>query len=116
MAKLATKEALKEVDNLKKKREIILKKELEQAEQISEKFKDAIVEMSGKANESGKLFASIGRGDLIDKIKHQFGVTLDKDMIKFDEGEHLKQVGEHEVKLQLTPDIASVLKIVVRAE
>ena len=95
LAKVATDSALKELEELKKMgdarkkvREDLLLKNIKETENIS-------VELSGKANEQGHLFAGIHADELILAVKEQTGLDLDIDHVVLKEP--LKEIGEHKV-------------------
>lgn len=99
LAKTATDSTLRQIEDLKKNdqvrkkvRDDLLLKNIKDVENIS-------VEVSGKANEKGHLFASIHEEDIVKAIKEQTGLGLDTDHIVLKE--HLKEVGEHEVKAKV---------------
>lgn len=56
------------------------------------------VEMYGKANEKGHLFAAIHKPEIVPAIKAQTGLDVDPNFIMLDE--HLKIVGEHEIEVK----------------
>ena len=62
-----------------------------------------------KAGEDGKMFGSVSAGMIADELKHQFEITLDKKKIHL---EHpIRNLGEHEVKLNLHAEVKSTLKV-----
>ena len=113
MAKAATDSALKEVEGLKKQLSTMQAVEKEHATKIAEQLKDLTVEITRKATKTGKLFAGIDKEDLAKEIKKASGVSLKEDMI---ESEPIKQIGEHLVNLELTPEVKTQVKIVVKTE
>ena len=62
-----------------------------------------------KAGEDGKMFGSVTAGMIADELKHQFEITLDKKKIHL---EHpIRNLGEHEVELNLHAEVKSTLKV-----
>jgi len=112
LAKSATPSALKEAETLRERREVIMKEEADKAQQVADKLRDMTLELSEKTNEKGKLFAAVGKKEIIQNIKEKTGVQLEDSMIQLDE--HIKTVGEHEVHLELAPTVTVALKIVVK--
>lgn len=61
------------------------------------KSKPVLVEV--KANEKGKLFASLEKKHIISALKNQYKIDLDKADINLEEP--IKEVGDHEVSINL---------------
>ncbi len=114
MAKSATDGSLKEVESLKAKRIIMIEAEKKNALEAVEKLKDMVIEFTRKATKTGKLFAGIGKDDIITEIKKASGVQLQEEMIGHDEP--IKHIGEHLVDLNLSPEVKTQIKILVKTE
>ncbi len=66
-----------------------------------------------KAGEDGKMFGSVTAGMIVDELKHQFDIALDKRKIHL---EHpIKTLGEHEIELHLHAEVKSTLKVRVES-
>ena len=113
-AKLATPNSLKEVDNLKKKLSIMQEVEKETTLKVAEQLKDLTVEITRKATKTGKLFASIGKDDIVKEIKKTSGIQLQEEMIGHPEP--IKHIGEHLVDINLAPKVTAQIKITVKPE
>ena len=114
MAKSATEGSMKEVDSLKAKRVIMIESEKKNALEALEKLKDLVIELTRKASKAGKLFAGVDKGDLIKEIEKASGVKLQEEMIGHDEP--IKHIGEHLVDLNLTSEIKTQIKVVIKPE
>lgn len=114
MAKAATDNSMKEVESLKAKRVIMIESEKKNALEAVEKLKDLVIEFARKTTKTGKLFAGIGKDDLVKEIKKTSGVQLQEEMIGHDEP--IKHIGEHLVDLNLSPEIKTQIKIIVKTE
>lgn len=114
LAKLATEGSLKEVEGLKKKLAINVEVEKKNALEVADKLKDLVIELTRKASKTGKLFAGIDKKDLIKEIKAATGVGLKEDML--DHSEPIKNAGEHLIDINLSDEVKSQVKIVVKAE
>ncbi len=114
MAKSATDGSMKEVESLKAKRVIMVETEKKEALEVVEKLKDLVIELTRKASKAGKLFAGIDKDDLIKEIKKASGVQLQEEMIGHDEP--IKHIGEHMVDLNLSPEVKTQIKIIVKTE
>ena len=65
--------------------------------------------LTAKTGEDGKMFGSITPGTIVDELKQQFDVGIDKKRIHL---EHpLRTLGEHEVELRLHPEVTTTLKV-----
>jgi len=118
MAKLATDVALKEVDSLKKKLGATQKLEREGAVKLAEQLKDAVLEFVKKATKTGKIYSAVTKEDIAEMLNKQTGLRIQPDAINLEghEGNHIKQLGEHIVKVELTPDVVAEVKIKISAD
>ena len=60
-----------------------------------------------EASDKGKLFAAVSAEEILAEIKKELGVSLDSGHFKI--GEHLKQIGVHEVPLQISGKKANLI-------
>lgn len=96
--------------------------ELEQAaaEKLStaEARKDAIAALSititQKAGEEGKLFGSVGTSDIANAIT-EAGVAVEKREVRLPTGP-IRQIGEHNIEIELHSDVVASITVVVNAE
>ena len=116
-AKLATDAALKEVDALKKKRETAKKIDRENIIKTTEQLKDVVLEFTKKATKTGKIYSAVTKEDIAETLTKQSGFKIEPNSINLDEhGGHIKQLGEHLVKVELSPDAVAEIKIKVSQE
>lgn len=113
MAIPATKNELLRAEKMKAKRVEKVEAVMENAKEIADKIKGAILTFKKKAR-GEKLYGSIKEADIVDGLAEQTKVEIKKDMVVMDE--HLKTLGEHTVKLHLTDDVDVKVKIVIEAE
>jgi large subunit ribosomal protein L9 len=66
-----------------------------------------------KTGDDGKMFGSITSGAIADELRHQFEIHLDKRKIQLPEP--IKSLGEHEVQMNLHPDVKATLKLRVES-
>src|SRR3989344_7485046 len=126
LAKLATDAALKEVDSLKKKLEATQKLEREGASKLAEQLKDAVLEFTRKATKTGKIYSAVTKEDIAEILNTQIhstssgqvGLRIQPDAVNLEEheGGHVKQLGEHLVKVELAPEVTAEIKIKVSAD
>lgn len=98
LAKVATKDAIAKVEQLKandltnkKIQEELLLKNLEV-------IKNLTIELNEKANEKGHLFAGVTKETVFEELKKASKLNLDLDSIKMDRP--IKEVGEHKVTVE----------------
>jgi large subunit ribosomal protein L9 len=115
MAKPATAQSVKEAELLKKKLKEVLELEHKKAIEIADKLKDVTLEVTEKANASGKLFAAVGRKEMAHKLKEVTGYDVAEDAIIIPE-HAIKTVGEHVIVLELTNEVKPELKVIVHAD
>ena len=113
LAELATPDAIVRADKLKaaeeaerKVREDLLVKNLKSVEGV-------VIELSGKANAQGHLFAGIHKDSIVPALKESARIDIDPEYIILEKP--LKEVGEHEVQVKVQDKIAT-FKIVIKAE
>lgn len=98
LAKVATKDAIEKVEQLKandltnkKIQEELLLKNLEV-------IKNLRIELKEKANEKGHLFAGVTKETVYEELKKASKLNLDLDSVKLDKP--IKEVGEHKVTVE----------------
>ena len=72
------------------------------------------VEFTAKAGESGKLFGSITSHDITDALVEMLGFELDRRKLLLDSP--IKEIGMHEVKYRVYPEVEAIVKINITAE
>lgn len=88
-----------------------LQKAQQRADAVAGLYSVTIVAKSG---DEGKLYGSIGTSDIAHALTNA-GVEVNKSEIRLPSGA-LRQVGEHEVQLQLHSDVITSIKIIIEAE
>lgn len=89
----------KEAETNKKEREIA------QAKELAKKIKNITITLKVKAGENGKLFGSITSKDIVEAMKSQQKLEIDKKKLIMPDA--LKSVGTFEVEVKLYPEISS---------
>ena len=67
-----------------------------------------------KAGENNKVFGSIGAKEIVQAIKEQLNIDIDKKKISADS--KVKEIGVHNVELKLHSEVRANLKVRVEAE
>jgi large subunit ribosomal protein L9 len=66
-----------------------------------------------KTGDDGKMFGAVTSGTIVDELKHQFDVALDKKKIHI--AHPIRTLGEHEVELRLHAEVNTHLKVRVES-
>ena len=86
----------------------------EMAQVLADQLDGKQVEFSAKAGESGKLFGSITAHDIVDSVKEGFGFELDRRKLLLNAP--IKEIGMHEVRYRIYPEVEAVIKVSVTAD
>lgn len=113
-AKFATPENIAEFEARRAELERIAAEALAAAEVRRDALAGMVIEMTAKAGSEGKLFGSIGAGDIADAVTAR-GVAVEKREVRLPEGP-LRQVGEFEIELHLHADVNAEIRIIVIGE
>ncbi len=113
-AKVATKENIAEVEARRAELEQLARERLDAATLRQKDLADVRVTIAAKAGTEGKLFGSIGTGEIAAAL-NALSLPIEKREIRLPEGP-LRSVGEHEVGVHLHTDIDATVIVVVEAE
>lgn len=111
-AKTATSETVKQAETLKKKQEGAYAASKEEATKLAKKLEGVTIKIKEDANNEGHLYGSVKEKTIVQSLKKQ-GIIIGEDQIILPQ--HLKQIGEHEVELELHPEVKSKVKIKILA-
>ena len=107
-AKIATKDNIKDIENQKASLEAKDKEFIKNQETISEKINGLTFTKEIAAKDNGELFGSISITDVSSFLAEQ-GISVEKKMIKL--GEKIKTSCNHNVEIDLHPEISCSLNI-----
>lgn len=114
VAQLATKGVMKQVEQLRKTREVKEIKGLEDAQQMAAKLKSLQVRVQAKSGESGRLFGQVTPAAVAAAITKAGGPKIDRKRLQF--AGAVKSLGSHTVHLRLHPEVeAEITFDVVKA-
>lgn len=113
MARLASQDALDELDEELRKREMLATEELEATQGAAEELDGLDVYIVAKADEQGTVYGGVN-AKAIQKALQEMGVTIDAKAVKIEEP--IKEVGEHRVTIELEHGIEAEIKLIVEAE
>jgi large subunit ribosomal protein L9 len=113
LAQPAHSHLINQIEDLKKKSTMIAEKEIETAKEIVSMMsaEDFILELKGKANKEGGLYAAISESKISAALKEK-GLKVSSDDIKIENP--IKSVGDHEVVLDFGNEVRAKLKLRVQ--
>jgi large subunit ribosomal protein L9 len=88
---------------MRRSRDLRDARDREAAETIARTLVPAIIRIPARAGTEGRLFGSITSSDVVDAVKAQTGVELDRRRIHLDEP--IKSLGTHEIPVKLHSDV-----------
>jgi large subunit ribosomal protein L9 len=101
------------IEALKRKRAEREAHEFNTMSELAKGVQKLICVIKVKSGKDGKMFGSVTSGMIVDELKHQFDISLDKRKIHL---EHpIKALGEYEIELHLHSDVKSTLKVQVQS-
>ena len=110
---IATKTAMEKAEKIKIKKEKQAKEDLMNVEGVAEKLEGVSVIIRAKADESGKLYASIKTGEISKELgKKGFEINKNKIVI---EGS-IKEVGDYEVIINLEHGLETRIGVIVESD
>ncbi len=114
-AKLATAENLAEFEAHRAELERAAAEALAEAEQRKAQIEAMdTIEISARVGSEGKLFGSIGVGDICDAAE-AMGVTIEKREVRMPEGA-LRTTGEHVIDIHLYTDVDTTITVNIVGE
>lgn len=111
LAEMATEDAIKKVENLRKKQNEDAKKDLEATQKVAEQLDGKEVEILAKAKD-GKLFGSITAKNIVKELKKEDFDIKESSIIM----DSVKELGEYDIKIELGHGIEAFLKLVLKEE
>lgn len=113
-AEIATPGALKNREQnlarIQAKQERLHKEALDKAEAIE---KVAILELSAKAGESGKLFGTVTTKKLCEELFNKANITIDRKNVSLNSP--INKIGEYKMLIKLTSKVKTELKVIITA-
>ena len=98
---------LREAEKEKEKRQ----REIEEINQIAQRIDGLKIEIQGKAGQTGKLFGSVTKKDVLKEIEKSAKVKLEKAEIIGDLP--IKKIGDYKLKIKLATGIESEINLKV---
>jgi large subunit ribosomal protein L9 len=114
MAKRATPENLKLLEEKRTELEKTAADKLAAARSLGEKLEGTAVKIVQKAGVDGRLFGSVGNVDVVEALAAQ-GIVIEKAQVRMPSGP-LKTVGDHPVTIALHADVVTHITVTVQAD
>lgn len=111
LAKEATEGYVKEIKARKKAEKRKEMEQIEEAKELKEQLEGLVVEIKKTAGEHDKLFGSVTKQDIADKLKVDHGLEIDKKLIDLED--NIKNLGVTTVEVKLFQDVSADLKVKV---
>jgi len=115
LAILATPSAKKEVAEIIRQKAHKQAKLINDAETLAKALENVTVKIAVKANEDGKIFGSVTNITIAEALLEQYKYEVDRKLIIVPDN-HIKNLGDYDVKVKLFKDVMPVLKVEVKAE
>jgi large subunit ribosomal protein L9 len=90
-------------------------KEHKTAQDLAAKLANVIITFARKVGDQGKIFGSVTTKD-IEAALQEKGYDINRKMIVHHHDEHIKSLGEFKVKIKLTHEVETEIKIIVTGE
>ena len=110
----ATEEHIKAFEARRAELEKIAAEHVAAAEARREQLDGMTVTIKAKAGDEGKLFGSVGTGDIAEAVTAT-GVAIERHEVRLPEGA-FRQIGEYQVAVHLHTDVNTEITVVVDAE
>ncbi len=113
MAYEVTPAALRKLNALKQKRADREARELNEAQELARRIGKARFIFTLETGETGKAFGSVTAQDIVNRLKNEVGVDIDRHKIVLERP--IKDTGEHEVPIKLHHDVTAQLVFQVKS-
>ena len=114
LAKVATKQAINELEGKKGAEEYRRNQEEEKAKNIADRMKEFTVKLTAKSGKEGKVLGSITSKDVAQALKEQYNIEVDKRKIDLPDG--IKTCGTRDVNVSLYHGVTGTFKVQVTEE
>jgi large subunit ribosomal protein L9 len=90
-------------------------KEQKSAQDLADVLSSETITITRKVGDQDKLFGSVSAKDIEDALKEK-GYNINRKMIVHEHGEHIKELGEYNIKIKLAHDVETQIKLNVVGE
>lgn len=98
---------------LRKRREEREAQELNSMTELAKSLSKLTLVIKVKTGDEDRMFGSVTSGTIVDELKNQFDVNLDKKKIDLERA--IRSLGDHEVEMRLHPEVPCTLKLRVES-
>jgi large subunit ribosomal protein L9 len=114
LAMKATKGVVQQAEAMRRNREARDAREREAAQALAGQLAGQRIELRARAGEGGRLFGSVTSADVVDAVRTQTGVALDRRKTQLTDP--LKELGPVEIPVKLHTDVEVTLTVDVVPE
>ncbi|MFA6426956.1 MAG: 50S ribosomal protein L9 [Candidatus Magasanikbacteria bacterium] len=114
LAKIMTTDVVVQLEAQEKKKTKLAEQELKEQQKTAGKLDGAELEVFGKINSEGKLYASVNGSKLVEVIKKQYGVAIKPVQIFIPHS--IKELGEHRAVVRFNHGLEAELRVSVYEE
>jgi large subunit ribosomal protein L9 len=114
LAMKATKGVVQQAEAMRRNREARDARDREAAQALADQLTGRRIELRARAGEGGRLFGSVTPADVVDAVRAQTGIELDRRKTQL--AEPLKELGAVEVPVRLHADVEATFTVDVVPE
>ena len=111
LAKAADAQALNDVKVKEAARIYRIETEKKEAKALSEKLQTLQIKIHASAGSDGRLYGSITSKDIVEKLKADTGIDIDKRKVVM--GDPIKAYGKYEVEVKLYTEVTGKINLLV---
>jgi large subunit ribosomal protein L9 len=108
LAFVATAGAVDQAAKMRRSRDLRDAHDREAAQTVATTLVPKVITVSAKAGSEGRLFGSVTTADVVDAVREQTGIELDRRQL---ESDAIKTLGQHTVTARLHADVAFPITI-----
>ena len=98
---------------LRKQRQERELQEAKDAKELAVGFKHLMLIIKAKTGENGKMYGSVTPANIVQQLKEQFEVNLERKKLHIEEP--IRTIGDHNVEVRLHSDVKTTLKVRVES-
>ncbi len=114
LAIVANRPNMARLNEMRRREDATEAKRLSEYQAIADKLKDQTLRIGAKAGTSGKIFGSVTNVQIVNALKEQYDVDIDRRKVVLPE--EVKEVGTYTLKLNLHKQVQPEVKFEVVAE
>ena len=84
------------------------------AEEVATRLVPTVITIGARTGDGGRLFGSIGAGDIVDAVMAQTGIAIDRKQLRLETP--IKELGSHMIMTRLHPEVEFPVTIDIVAE